>query len=222
MGKYYVYGKVISGKVAKGMTLTLIPSKRSIKIDKILNDEDKEYAVIGENENCKLYFQNIDFGDIKKGYVIASSNPTIYCCYEIEAEFEVFYLDEESIFSTGFEAILHIHTAEEIVTVTKITKNYSNNNLNKKYLRKGDIGLIRLKSNNILCVEKYEFINKLGCFILRKNTSTIGKGIIKRLKPVTQTTNNTIDISNYDDIALNNNNIEDNNNIFNDGIGEDI
>lgn len=95
-------------------------------------------------------------------------------------------LEHTPIFSKGYNSVLHVHTATEDCTVSKILDYVdpkTGKPMDKKpqYLKVGDCAIVRLKTSQPVCVETFKTFPQLGRFILRDEGITIVIGTILRL-----------------------------------------
>jgi peptide chain release factor subunit 3 len=97
-------------------------------------------------------------------------------------------LEHNSVFTKGYKAVIHIHTATEEVEVTKLvseidTKLRKPKEGKPKFLKSGSLGNVRLRFAQPVCVEKFADYAQLGRFTLRDEGRTIAIGKVTRLKP---------------------------------------
>lgn len=50
-------------------------------------------------------------------------------------------------------------------------------------MKSGETGTVTIKCQNILCIEKHEFMSSLGRFTLRDEGKTVGYGFVTKIKP---------------------------------------
>lgn len=121
-----VVGKVESGRLRKGDTLTLMPNKDVVDVAAIYNEmeEEVESALCGDNVRIRL--RGVDDEDISPGYVLTSPDKPIHAVRHFEAQLAI--LEHKSIICAGYSAVMHVHTLAEEVTLP---------------VRKFDLSLIR-------------------------------------------------------------------------------
>ena len=114
-----VMGKVESGTIRLGDELMLAPTKKIAKVESIyIQEESVNCARPGENIIAKL---NCNVEDIQKGYVICSKANPCRGVLEFKVQLALIdMLDHRPIFSTGYDAVLHAHTAEIEVSCIKL------------------------------------------------------------------------------------------------------
>jgi peptide chain release factor subunit 3 len=127
--------------------------------------------------------------DIQPGFVLCGVKEPIHICEEIECQLALLeLLEHNSVFTKGYKAVIHIHTATEEVEVTKLvseidTKLRKPKEGKPKFLKSGSLGNVRLRFAQPVCVEKFADYAQLGRFTLRDEGRTIAIGKVTRLKP---------------------------------------
>lgn len=191
-GSLFVFGKVESGIIRQNMKVTLIPHQKELTVLKIFDDDDNELAFAEVGESAKLAVKGIEEDEIRRGDVICGLQYWINVCNEFEAEVKVLDLMPMHFFGPGFNIMLHMHTILEEVTISKIIskiednpeKDDDNNKKVTKFLKSQERGIIRFKTKNPICLEKYSDFTELGRFALRKDASTVGVGQVTKFKPI--------------------------------------
>lgn len=188
MGAIISSCKINSGVIKPNMNCILMPIQKPITISKVLDTADSELGYACSGESVTLHLKGIDEDDIRRGYVICGQQFWTNLCMEFEAEVTVFELMPNHCFGPGFTCMLHLHTALEEVSITSLKRLEETENGKKEVkaivLKSGEKGIVKFKSKNILCVEKFSEFEDLGRFALRKETITMAAGIILRFKPV--------------------------------------
>ena len=186
-----VLGKVESGTLTMGDELAIAPTKKTVKCDAIyIGDEKVRSAKPGENVLIKL---NCQVEDFQKGYVLchkASICPTPRC-FSVQL-FLVDMLEHRPIFSSGYEAVLHVHTLEIEVQVAELicVMDPTGKKMKRPFARTGQqcVAKMRITSDLNTCLEKFDEFPALGRVTLRDEGKTIaiGKvvGINKDLPPL--------------------------------------
>lgn len=86
--------------------------------------------------------------------------------------------------ATGYTCIMHYHTNIEECTITvmaEIDKKTKEEN-KVKFLKSNCRAKIMIKTNNIVCGEKFETLESLGRFTLRDEGKTIAVGKVLKYK----------------------------------------
>ena len=183
-----VMGKIESGTLRMGQTLMLMPNKAGVKVAALFRDE-VECTKCLPGENVRLKLTGVQESDIQPGFVLCSVKEPIHICEEIECQLALLeLLEHNSVFTKGYKAVIHIHTATEEVEVTKLvseidTKLRKPKEGKPKFLKSGSLGNVRLRFAQPVCVEKFADYAQLGRFTLRDEGRTIAIGKVTRLKP---------------------------------------
>ena len=182
----YIYGKIESGIIKEGQKCTLMPTKKVMKIKSILNNDDERILFAKVGENVKIGIKGLEEDDIKRGYMICNNDDYCYNSMEFEANLTLVDFNEKSLLSTGFACILHMHTAVEDISITNVVGFYDTENGGKlvkcQFLKNGQSGVVRIKSEGLMCMEKYATNATIGSFTLRDQGMTIGYGQITKIK----------------------------------------
>ena len=191
-GSLYIFGKVESGIIRQNMKVTIMPHQKEITVLKIFDDNDDELAFADVGESAKLAVKGIEEGDVRRGDVICGLQYWVNVCNEFEAEVKVLDLMPTHFFGPGFTVMMHMHTILEEVNITKIIKRLDDGDKEtedetkkaSKFLRSQEKGILRFKTKNPVCLEKYDDFVELGRFALRKDAFTVGIGKVTKFKPI--------------------------------------
>lgn len=187
MGAIITSCKINSGVVRPNMQCTLMPLQKTLTISKVLDTADVELAYAGPGESITLHLKGIEEDEIRRGFVICGKQFFSSLCFEFIAEVTVFELLPHHCFGPGFTCMLHLHTALEevqILSLERVEEGESGpRKVEAKVLRSGQKGIVKFKSRNLLCLEKYEEFQEMGRFCLRKETITLGSGFVQKYKP---------------------------------------
>lgn len=84
-----------------------------VKVDAIFRDEKESYAA-RSGENLRLRVTGAEETDISAGFVLSSIKNPVPMVTQFECQLMIVELLEHNpIFTVGYKAILHIHTAVE-------------------------------------------------------------------------------------------------------------
>lgn len=61
-----------------------------------------------------------DEADVQRGFVLCTKDNPVVATTQFEVQLMLMELDHKALFTAGYNAVLHIHTAEEEVTVVKL------------------------------------------------------------------------------------------------------
>ncbi len=178
--------KVESGTVRKGQDLLIMPVGVRAKVDKVLI-EDAEVASAKPGESVKLMVKGCKEDDVVKGFVLCDTVAPCFAVTQFEVQLMVMELDHRALFTAGYSAVLHIHTAEEEVTVVKLVSELDKKTGEPKpggaprFVKSGALCVCVLKATRTICVEKFETLQQMGRFTLRDEGRTLGIGKVLRL-----------------------------------------
>eukprot|EP00041_Stephanoeca_diplocostata_P042032 m.9957 g.9957 ORF g.9957 m.9957 type:complete len:678 (+) comp7107_c0_seq1:87-2120(+) len=180
----YVMGKLISGYCKKGDTFMLMPNRDKVTAAQVLVDEEEsETAKSGDNVKIKL--KGIEEDAISPGYVLCAIKP---CSVTNVLDAQLALIDFQSIMCSGFQCILHIHTAIEEVEI-KLLICYMNKKTGKpdkakgrpRFMKQGDICVVRIAMAGAICAETFKENPGMARFTLRDEGKTIAVGRILKL-----------------------------------------
>jgi peptide chain release factor subunit 3 len=178
--------KVESGTVRKGQDLLIMPIGVRAKVDKVLV-EDSEVASAKPGESVKLMLKGCKDEDVMKGFVLCDMVAPCFAVTQFEVQLMVMELDHRALFTAGYSAVLHVHTAEEEVTVVKLCAEIDKKTGEPKpgeaprFVKSGALCTCILKAARTICVEKFETLQQMGRFTLRDEGRTLGIGKVLRL-----------------------------------------
>ena len=166
-GKVIIEGKVEMGTLKIGQTVFIMPTGDSGEVTYLGTDLD-ERAECGPGENVRVVIKGIRLKSIATGCVITDQMRSSVTEFEAEI-YVVGLLKHKPIFSPGYEAMLHVHTATEVVKVVSV---------NQRFVQKGGTAIVRLRTKRPICVDTYKDCGQLGRFTIRDEEKTIVIGKI--------------------------------------------
>ena len=186
LDRYYERGTVSMGKVESGTLrigdeVVIAPTRKRAKIEAIyINEKKVRSAKPGENVLIRV---NINVEDIQKGYVMSST--VSMCPAVLELKVQVALVDmveHRPLFTPGYDAVMHVHTAEVEVTCTKLVYVIEKGRqLVRPFGRQGQMCVAILTIATSTCMEIFEDNPSLGRFTLRDEGKTIAIGKIIEL-----------------------------------------
>ncbi|AMD19015.1 HBR114Wp [Eremothecium sinecaudum] len=179
-----VEGKIESGHISKGSHTLLMPNKIPVEILGIQNETEQEVNIAVCGEQVRLRLKGVEEEDISAGFVLTSPKNPIKNVTRFVAQIAIVEL--KSIMSAGFSCVMHVHTAIEEVTITRLLHKLEKgtNRKSKKapaFAKKGMKIIAVLETEEPVCVETYEDYPHLGRFTLRDQGITIAIGKIVKL-----------------------------------------
>ena len=174
-------GKVETGTLYVGQRVVIAPMGTRAKVDSIrvgLDEENfVEAAFPGDNVQVKL--KGVSEEDVHKGFVVSDAGMPCTAPTRFQAQLQLMDLDYRNVFSAGYSAILHIHTAAEECTVAKIVKSFDSKGKERpgaKFAKSNETCVVNIELERSTPLEKYETTQQLGRFTLRDEGRTIAIG----------------------------------------------
>ncbi len=119
--------------------------------------------------------------------MLCTKESPVVATTQFEAQLMLLELDHKALFTAGYSAVLHLHTAEEEVVVAKLVSELDKKTGEPKpggaprFVKSGALCVCILKTTRSICVEKFETMQQMGRFTLRDEGRTIGIGKVLRL-----------------------------------------
>jgi peptide chain release factor subunit 3 len=179
-------GKVEAGTLREGALLHIMPQGTAARVEKVYID-DVEALVARPGENVKIKIKGCSEDDVMKGFVLCDAAAPCLAVTQFEAQIMIMELDHRALFTAGYSAVLHIHTAEEEVTVVKLVAELDKKTGEPKpggaprFVKSGALCVAVLKVARSICVEKFDVLQQMGRFTLRDEGRTLGIGKVLRL-----------------------------------------
>ncbi|KAF1729583.1 Eukaryotic peptide chain release factor GTP-binding subunit [Beauveria bassiana] len=180
-------GKIEAGVIKKGMSLVMMPRKQNVELSALYGEQEEEVSVLQCGDQVRLRLKGIEEEDILPGFVLCSPKRLVHCVSEFEAQIRI--LDLKSILTSGFNCVLHVHSAIEEVTFSALLHKLQKGTNRKSKLppthaKKGDSIIARMQvigGAGAVCVERFEDYAQMGRFTLRDQGQTIAIGKITKL-----------------------------------------
>lgn len=179
-----VLGKVESGSVSRGDQVMLMPNRSVVEVMQLWSDEEEtEKANPGENVKVKL--KGVEEEDVSAGFVLCSLENTCETCSVFDAQ--VVILEHKSIICAGYQAVMHIHTCAEEVTIKALICNIDKKTGEKsstrpRFIKQDQIAIARFEiTGGVVCLEPFKQFPQMGRFTLRDEGRTIAIGKVLKL-----------------------------------------
>ncbi|EFO23627.1 elongation factor Tu domain-containing protein [Loa loa] len=176
-----ILGKMESGVVVKGQTLTVMPNRTSIQVIQLWSD-DVEVDKVVSGDNVKLKLKGIEDNDILPGFVLCS--PDALCHVGRVFDAEVVILDHKSIIASGYSCVLHIQSATEEVIVKAVIctiDKKTGSKVRARFVKQDEKCIMRLESSESFCLEAFKNFPQMGRFTLRDEGKTIAIGKVLKV-----------------------------------------
>ncbi|KAL2940394.1 Eukaryotic peptide chain release factor GTP-binding subunit ERF3A [Bienertia sinuspersici] len=183
-----VMGKVESGSIREGDSLTVMPNRVNVKVVALYVDENKVRRA-DPGENLRVRLSGIEEEDILSGFVLSSISKPIVAVNEFIAQLQILELLDNAIFTAGYKAVLHIHSVVEECEIVELMHQIdlkTRKPMKKKvlFVKNNAAVVCRVQVNNLICVEKFSDFPQLGRFTLRTEGKTVAVGKITELPTI--------------------------------------
>lgn len=174
-----VMGKIGSGTIRVGDEVLIAPTKKKARVDEIVIDETRVRCA-KPGENVLLKFGSVNVEDVQKGYVLCSPSSVVPAVTEIKVQLAlVDMLEHRPLFTSGYEAVMHVHTVEIEVVCTELCFVLEKGKpLRRPFARSGQQCVAKLKMPLHTCMEAFDVMPALGRVTLRDEGRTIAIGKI--------------------------------------------
>ncbi|VDL62729.1 unnamed protein product [Hymenolepis diminuta] len=180
----YVVGKIESGSLTRGMTLTMMPNRVSVEVLQILND-DEEVEGSAAGDNVKLKLKNVEEEDVSPGFVLCSPDNLCHVAHVFDVQLVI--VDYKSIICPGFTAVMHIHACVQEIRFRSILcridrKTNEKTDIRPRFIKQDDVAIVRFEAmNGCVCLECFKDYAQMGRFTLRDEGKTIGVGKVMKI-----------------------------------------
>jgi peptide chain release factor subunit 3 len=96
----------------------MMPNRETIHISALFGEQEEEISGAMCGDQIRVRIRGVEEEDILPGYVLCSLKRPVNCVSQFEAQ--VVLLDIKSILTAGFNCVLHVHAAQEEVTITAL------------------------------------------------------------------------------------------------------
>jgi len=179
-----IVGKIESGHIRKGDTLTLMPNKNLVEVAAIYNEMEEEIDRGLCGDNVRIRIRGVDDEDISPGFVLTSPAKPIHAVRQFEAQLAI--LEHKNIICAGYSAVLHVHTLSEEVTLSALLHYFDKATGRKskkppQFAKKGQKIVALIETTAPICIETFIEYPQLGRFTLRDEGRTIAIGKVTKL-----------------------------------------
>jgi peptide chain release factor subunit 3 len=190
LDRYIERGLVVMGKVESGTLrvkdeVAILPTRRKAVVEGIYSGEVKlRFALPGENVLIKF---NLNMEDVQKGYVLSSLAKSCPTVREFVVQLAlVDMVEHRPVFTSGYDCVMHLHTAEIEVTCVQLLTVTDKKGLEttRRFAKQGEMCTARFSTPLTVCMETFANMPALGRITLRDEGKTIAIGkVIKLYKP---------------------------------------
>eukprot|EP00656_Telonema_subtile_P008936 TRINITY_DN14176_c0_g4_i4.p1 TRINITY_DN14176_c0_g4~~TRINITY_DN14176_c0_g4_i4.p1 ORF type:complete len:415 (+),score=137.83 TRINITY_DN14176_c0_g4_i4:52-1296(+) len=180
-------GKVEAGVVALGAKYVLYPNKETVEIIGVAIEHTEGLALAETGDNVRLKVKGVDDTAVSCGFVLCAPEKPVKVTKQFLAK--VVVMESKSIICAGYTCVMHIHALQVEVTfgdLLAVEEQKSKKIVQKKpaFVRASEkhMVLIRMTTEQPICIETYADFAQLGRFMLRDEGKTIGIGLVTKIK----------------------------------------
>lgn len=179
-GEKILVGRIESGEINKNQTVILLPSRREEKIKNLkVFGRKKRKAVRGESIGITL----VSGAAPDRGEVLCQKENLPYTTNSIHSQ--VLWMSERPLRVTE-KLRIRCATQDLDCYVEKIEKRINSVTMEEAEdgspeLRLNEVGQLLLKTTRPIVIDRFDFINELGRFILEKNYQAAGAGVVTEI-----------------------------------------
>lgn len=184
MDKYFDRGICLVGKVESGIIkmndkLMIVPGKIPVEVT-LIEVDDKAVNQAQPGDNIDIYVKGTTEEHVHRGYMLCSRSSICPVVKRIEALLMV--LEIPTLFSAGYEAVLHIHTAIVECTVLKLLETKEKDKVVKHpvFVKSNSKVKVLISLAQAIPLDTFASLQAIGRFSLRNEGMTIGVGKILR------------------------------------------
>lgn len=188
-GSTMILGKIECGTMVLDKECILTPSDQKFTVVGITVDE-KEVPHSFPGENGLIAVKGIEEEQIQPGMVISYVGEQPKCSAKFDAQIIITdLLPHKPIITSGYTAVLHIHTNVIDCQVTRLhaeidRKTGKTKPRKPRFLNSGTIATVRIAMPMAVALEEYALVPQMGRFTIRDEGQTIAIG--KVLKVITK------------------------------------
>lgn len=177
-------GVVNTGKLEKGMNVTIAPSNHSSKVDSIeFHYNAVSHAIPGDLVGFVL--SGVSHKEIKRGYMVGDSKNTPPKTVKAFTA-QIVILNHPKKIKKGYTPVMDCHTAHVACRFKEILKMIDKKTGKEidspEFVQSGDVCIVRLEPIKPVCIETFADFPSLGRFSLRDMQQIVGVGIVQSVE----------------------------------------
>jgi len=178
-------GRVETGMLKIGQNIVVSPSGAKGEV-KTIEMHHQQMQEAGPGDNVGFNVRGLGKKDIKRGDVIGSADSPPTVAKEFIAQIVV--LQHPSAVTAGYTPVFHCHTAQVACTLTELVKKLDPKTggvleENPKFLKTGDVAIVKVVPTKPLCIESAKDFPELGRFAVRDMGQTVAAGMVQSVTP---------------------------------------
>lgn len=128
--------------------------------------------------------KGIEEDEIQPGFVICSKKSPVKTTTLFDAQLAI--LDHKNIICAGYNAVLHIHSAAEEISIQALLhlidkKTGKKTRKPPQFVKQGQKCIARIETAGPICLETFEKLPQLGRFTLRDEGKTVAIGKVTKV-----------------------------------------
>jgi len=179
-------GRVETGVMRPNDKIIFMPSGKTAEV-KSIEMHHKQLTEAYPGDNVGFNVKGVESKDIKnRGEVVGPVNNPPTVAKEFTAQIVV--INHPTVISVGYTPVFHIHTAQFAGKVVEILekkdpKSGQTMEKNPKFIKTGDIAIVRVQPTMPVIIEKYQEFPPLGRFAIRDMGQTVAAGVVLDVVP---------------------------------------
>jgi len=178
-GQEIIIARISSGTLSKGDKIIVLPSKKKYEVEKIfIHDQEIETADPGDN--LYLILKDYHQGDVRRGDIIGQSANLPTIATKFQAQITALNRPEgiKSEDKLTFEMLTEMVPDQIIKLIKKIdTRSGVTISENPSEIKNGEAGLVEIRTEQPVYIEKQSDIPQLSTFRLRDKEKQVAFGI---------------------------------------------
>lgn len=182
-------GRVETGVMKPGEKIVFMPSGKTAEV-KSIEMHHKPLTEATPGDNVGFNVKGVEAKDIKnRGEVVGPTNSPPTVAKEFTAQLVV--INHPTVLAVGYTPVFHIHTAQfagKVVEIIEKKDPKSGQTLEKnpKFIKTGDIAIVRIQPTMPVVIEKFQEFPPLGRFAVRDMGQTVAAGVVLDVVPKEQ------------------------------------
>ena len=178
-------GRVETGIIKPNDKIIVMPSKAQGDVKSLeAHHEQLTQALPGDNIGFNV--RGLERKDINRGDVIGHPQNAPTVAKDFQAQIVI--LNHPTAIPVGYTPVFHLHTAQMSCTLTELQKKMDPKTgqvaeENPKFLKTGDVAVVKITPQKPLVVEEFKMFPSLGRFAIRDMGQTVAAGVVLKVTP---------------------------------------
>jgi elongation factor 1-alpha len=178
-------GRVETGIIKPNDKIIVMPSKATGEVKSLeAHHEQLPQALPGDNIGFNV--RGLERKDINRGDVIGHPQNAPTVAKDFQAQIVI--LNHPTAIPVGYTPVFHLHTAQMSCTLSELQKKMDPKTgqvaeENPKFLKTGDVAIVKITPQKPLVVEEFKAFPSLGRFAIRDMGQTVAAGVVLKVTP---------------------------------------